>query len=187
MECREVIARRRAVREYTEEAVDDTQITALIDAAIQAPSAVNEQPWVFRVVRDQALMARISKESKAHMLRTTVAGAMSHHFETILADEAFHIFYHAPVLVLIAAVQASRWAVVDCTLAAENLMLAACDAGLGSCWIGFAEGWLATPEGHSALDMPEAYIPVAPIIIGHPKCQDLPVVPRHPPEIRWID
>ena len=174
------------MRDYTGEAVSETQITALIDAAIQAPSAVNEQPWAFRVVRDQALLARISRESKAHMMRTTVAGAISHHFEQILTDENFHIFYHAPALILIAAVQPSRWAVVDCALAAENLMLAACDAGLGSCWIGFAEGWLGTPEGKAALDMPESYVPVAPIILGHPKSASLPPVPRRAPEIRWI-
>ena len=186
MECSDVIAGRRAVREYTGEPVDEARITALIDAAIQAPSAVNEQPWAFRVVRDRELMTRISRESKAHLLRTTVAGAISHHFETMLSDGSFHIFYHAPVLIVIAAVQASHWAVVDCALAAENLMLAACDAGLGSCWIGFAESWLATPEGKSALDMPASYVPIAPIILGHPQNPDLPPVPRRAPEIRWI-
>ena len=186
MECSEVIAKRRAVRAYTDEAVDEAQIAALIHAAIQAPSAVNEQPWAFRVVRDQELLTRISRESKAHMLQTTVAGAISHHFETLLTDEGFHIFYHAPALIVIAAMQPSRWAVVDCSLAAENLMLAACDAGLGSCWIGFAEGWLGTAEGKAALDMPASYVPIAPIIVGHPKTLTLPPVPRREPEIRWI-
>jgi nitroreductase len=38
----------------------------------------------------------------------------------------------------------SPWAVETCSLAAENLMLAARAAGLGTCWIGFAQKWLVT-------------------------------------------
>jgi nitroreductase len=79
----------------------------------------------------------------------------------------------------------SPWAVEDCALAAENLMLAARALGLGTCWIGFAQAWLGTPAGKAALDMPAAYLPVAPIIVGHPKSLP-PPVPRKEPEIRWI-
>ena len=42
-----------------------------------------------------------------------------------------------------------------------------------------------TPEGKAALDMPAGYVPVAPIIVGHPKSLP-PPVPRKEPEIRWI-
>jgi hypothetical protein len=41
------------VSEYTPEAVDERTIGALIDAAIHASNAVNQQPWTFTVVRDQ--------------------------------------------------------------------------------------------------------------------------------------
>ena len=74
MDLKEAIYTRRAVREFTAEPVDEMTIRQLIDAAIQAPSAVNQQPWSFCVVRDQALLARISSEAKAHMLRTSPAG-----------------------------------------------------------------------------------------------------------------
>jgi nitroreductase len=73
MDLREAIYSRRAVREYTAEPVDEKTIRELIGAAIQAPSAVNQQPWSFCVVRDQAVLARISSEAKAHMLRTSSA------------------------------------------------------------------------------------------------------------------
>ena len=78
MDLREAIYSRRAVREFTAEPVDEKTIRELIDAAIQAPSAVNQQPWSFCVVRDQAVLARISSEAKAHMLRTSPAALLPH-------------------------------------------------------------------------------------------------------------
>lgn len=123
-------------------------IRQLIDAAIQAPSAVNQQPWLFTVVRDSELLARISCEAKAHMLRTSPAALASHHFQHVLNDAKFDIFYGAPVLVVISAA-AGPWAIEDCALAAENMMLAAHASGLGTCWIGFAQGWLGTSERHA--------------------------------------
>ena len=185
MDLKEAIYTRRAVREFTAEPVDDKTIHELIEAAAQAPSAVNLQPCSFWVVRDRSVLAQISREAKAYMLRSTPVGLMSHHFQQILNDANFDIFYHAPVLIVIATVADIPWAVEDCALAAENLMLAARGAGLGTCWIGFAQGWLGTPEGKALLKLPATYKPVAPIIVGHPKSAP-PAVPRKEPEIRWL-
>jgi nitroreductase len=184
MDLKEAIYKRRAVREFTAEPVADDTLRQLIDAAVQAPSAVNQQPWSFHVVRDKLLLVQISGEAKAYMLRTSPM-ALSHHFHEILNDPNFDIFYHAPVLIVISSVAESPWAIENCTLAAENLMLAAHAAGLGTCWIGFAQTWLGTPEGKAALHLPAKYVPVAPIIVGHPKSATLPV-PRKEPEIHWI-
>ncbi len=184
MNLKDALYTRRAVRDFTDAAIDDAAIRQLIDAAIQAPSAMNEQPWSFVVVRDKALLDRISAEAKAQMLRTTPAGLLSHHFQETLGNPKFHIFYHAPVLVVIAAKNDGPWGTIDCALAAQNLMLAARDASLGTCWIGFAQGWLATAEGKAALGLPPGYVPVAPIIVGHPKVAPPPVA-RKEPEIYW--
>ena len=167
MNVREVIYGRRAVREFTSEPVDEGLLRQLIDAAIQAPSAVNQQPWLFTIVRNKELLARISNEAKAHMLRTSPAALASHHFLHILNDPKFNIFYGAPVLIVISAA-ASPWAIGDCALAAENLMLAAHAVGLGTCWIGFAKGWLETPEGKSALKLPETTFRLPPLLSGIP-------------------
>lgn len=180
-----VIRGRRAVREYTAQALEEKTILRLIDAAIQAPSAVNQQPWTFTVVRDQAVLDRISRESKAHMLATLPESMRSEHFLSRLGDPNFHIFYHAPVLILISATAQGPWIVEDCAMAAQNLMLAACGAGLGSCWIGFAQGFLNTPEGKKMLGLPDAWVCVAPIIVGHPKSVPPPVA-RKDPQVRWI-
>ena len=186
MDLNEAITGRRAVREYTSEAVDEQTIRRLIDAAVQAPSAVNQQPWTFTVVRDQAVLDRISGEAKAHMLATMPASPHSDHFRSLLDDPSFQIFYHAPVLILISAAAEGAWIVEDCALAAENLMLTAHAAGLGSCWIGFAQSFLNTPDGKAALGLPAAWAPVAPIIIGRPKAAPPPVA-RNAPEVRWVD
>lgn len=186
MDLNEAIYTRRSVRSYASEFVDDKTILSLIDAATQAPSAVNQQPCTFCVVRDRSLLARISREAKAYMVKNTPIGLMSHHFNEILNDANFDIFYHAPVLIVISTNADIPWATEDAALAAENLMLAARGAGLGSCWIGFAQGWLGTPEGKAALNLPAGYKPRAPIIVGRPKAAATPV-PRKTPEIRWID
>lgn len=186
MNVREAIFGRRAVREFTTEPVEEVTLRELVDAAIQAPSAVNQQPWLFTIVRNKDLLARISSEAKAHMLRTSPAALASHHFHflPILNDPKFDIFYGAPVLIVISA-SPGAWAIEDCSLAAENLMLAAYASGLGTCWIGFAQAWLGTPDGRAALKLPNSDIPVAPIIVGHPKSTP-PMVARKPPRMDWI-
>jgi nitroreductase len=185
MDLKEAIYTRRAVRQYTDQPVDEKMLRELVDAAIQAPSAVNQQPWTFCIVRDRALLARISHEAKAHMLKVTSAALLSHHFEELLGDLKFDILYGAPVLIVISGRAAESWVVEDCALAAGNLMLAARGAGLGTCWIGFAQGWLATPEGKAALEIPETHRPIAPIIVGHPKSFPPPIA-RNEPRIHWI-
>ena len=185
MDLREAIYTRRAVREFTAEPVDDKTFRQLIDAAIQAPSAVNQQPWSFCVVRDQALLAYISSEAKTHMLQNLARRSIAP-FSGTAEQSDLPYFLSAPALILISSAAESPWAVENCSLAAENLMLAARAAGLGTCWIGFAQSWLVTPEGKAALKLPANYMPVAPIIVGHPKSAP-PPVPRKEPEIHWID
>lgn len=102
-----------------------------------------------------------------------------------LNDDAFHIFYHAPALILISAAAEGPWISEDCALAAENLMLAAYAAGLGTCWIGFAQSYLATPEGRAAIGIPHEWVPVAPIIVGHP-AESPPHPARHEPVVRFV-
>lgn len=185
MDLKEAIYTRRAVREFTGEPVDEKTIRELISAAIQAPSAVNRQAWSFTVVRDKALLGRISENAKAFMLKNLPAGPMGDHFREHLSDPHANIFYHAPVLIVIAHKGETAWAAEDCALAAQNLMLAARAAGLGTCWIGLSQAWLGTGEGKAALGLAADQLPVAPIIVGHPKFAP-PAVARNEPDIHWI-
>ncbi len=186
MDINEAISGRRSVRGYTSRQVDETTIRRLIDAAVLAPSAVNQQPWSFTVVRDQEVLERISREAKAHMLATMAADAHADHFfKAMPGDPDFHIFYHAPVLILISVPAPEPWIVEDCALAAQNMMLAAYAAGLGSCWIGFSQSFLNTPEGKTIAGLSAGCVTIAPIIVGHPKAA-MPPVPRKTPDIRWV-
>ena len=185
MDINQAISGRRSVRDYTAHGVDQKTIGLLIDAAVQAPSASNVQPWTFTVLRDQDLLDRISQGAKAHMLATMPDGPQADRYRTMLSDANFQIFYHAPALIVISGVAPGPWVGENCALAAENLMLAAYAAGLGTCWIGFAQNYLNTPEGKEALGIPATWMPVAPIIVGHPNTETAPA-PRKAPEIRWI-
>jgi len=184
MDLDEAIYGRRSVREYTSEAVDEETIRRLIEAAVQAPSATNAQPWTFTVVRDQDLLDRVSEGAKAYLLAAP-GGWLSDRQRTRLADPAYHIFHHAPVLILISGLAPAPWVVENCALAAENLMLAAHGVGLGTCWIGYAQGYLNTPEGKDALGLPAEWVPVAPLIVGFPTTLPPPVT-RNEPTIHWV-
>lgn len=184
MDLFDAIHRRRSVRDYRTEPLDDAVFDKIIDAAVWAPSAVNEQPWLFTVVRDQQKLDAISKQAKAHLL-SGGASAMPDYLRAMLDNPDFQIFYHAPALIVISATHGGAWAVEDCALAAQNLMLSACALGLGSCWIGFAQTWLQTPEGMAELDLRAGYLPVAPIIVGRPNTTTA-AVPRKPAQIHWI-
>jgi nitroreductase len=184
MNLKQAIFARRAIRNFTSEAVGRAALCRLIDAAIQAPTAVNSQALAFSVIEHRSVMARISDGSKTLLREAPPAGLSADHLQRFLLPE-FNIFYNAPALIVISSTVQDHWSVVNCTLAAENLMLAACAAGFGTCWIGLAEAWLQTPEGKILLDLPADCLPVAPIIVGHPAAP-APPVPRREPEIHWI-
>lgn len=184
MDLEDALAGRRSIRSYRPDPVAEQVLEHLIQSAVLAPNAVNQQPWTFTVVRDRRRLDALSEESKRHMLGSLPAGIHAENFRARLQDPAFHIFYHAPVLIIISGAEAGPWVVEDCALAAENLMLAAHGAGLGSCWIGFAQGYLGTPAGKARVGMPPDWVPVAPIVIGHPDGSP-PPAPRRPATILW--
>lgn len=185
MELELAIRGRRAVRQFTADGVDDAAILELIDAAIQAPSAVNEQPWSFYVCRRREHLQQINLGAKAHLLRTTAGAAAVGSFQQMLADPATDIFHGAPALIVIASHVDSMWSTEDCALAAQNLMLTAYALGLGTCWIGSVRDFLRTAEGRSLLDLAPQHVAVAPIIFGHPR--SIPQAgSRKPADIHWV-
>ncbi|MHC1710903.1 MAG: nitroreductase family protein [Solidesulfovibrio sp.] len=55
----QAIKTRRSVRVFTDEPVSDAQVETILTCGMQAPSACNEQPWQFVVLRDKALLEKI--------------------------------------------------------------------------------------------------------------------------------
>jgi nitroreductase len=182
MEFTEVVLGRRAVRSYKADKVPSELIEQLIALAVQAPSAMNQQPWAFAVTNDRARIDEYAALAKEYYLaHEDVTNAVRAHIE----DPGHSIFHHAPVLILVLAKCDVEQAREDCCLAAQTLMLAARDAGLGSCWVGFGRPWLNRPETRMQLKLPRGYRVVAPIVMGYPTAWP-PVHGRSAPEIRWL-
>jgi nitroreductase len=185
METMHAIHTRRAVRSYTRAPVSREMLQTLLDAAVQAPSAMNSQPWAFAVVEDQARLTRYSTEAKRFLLAGLTPSSPLAELRKSLEDPGFHLFYHAPALIVICARPGYPWGPTDCALAAQNLMLAACASGLGSCWIGLAQEWLNQPAGKRDLGIPDDYTVIAPIIVGYPRGETPPVARKAPEVLTW--
>lgn len=182
MDFMEVINNRRSVRAYKPDPVEKDKIQRVIDAAVKAPTGMNAQPWAFGVIQDQATLASISEQAKAFLLSKADEWAWLAPYKDYFADPDYSIFYHAPALVVIYSTGKGPVAQVDCTLAAENLMLAACEAGLGTCWIGFATEIVNAPELKKQMGVPDDYAVIAPIILGYPN-GPIPAPDKNPPEV----
>ena len=179
----DAIYHRRAVRSYTDVHVPKDIIHQLLRAAVQAPSAVNQQPWGFVVVQDRALLKKYSDAAKTAFL-SHEESSDPHMVELgrTLGNPDFNIFYDAGTLIVICAGPGTLSPAEDCCLAGENLMLAACALGLGTCPIGLARPTLNLPQTKSELGIPGEFSPVLPIIVGYP-AGTTPAVPRGEPRI----
>ncbi len=186
MNVLEAIQARRAIRSYLPDPVSEQTVRQLLRAAVQAPSAMNAQPWAFVVVQDRAALARYSEQAKALMLAKTTDDAKAARYRQLLSDPGFNIFYDAGTLLAICADPSSAYAQADCWLAAQNVQLAALELGLGSCCIGFALGVLNEPEVKRGLAIPERMSAIAALIVGKPRAIAAPVPRAEPVVLSWL-
>ena len=112
------IYHRTSVRKYKNQGVEKEKTDAMLRAAMQAPSAANQQPWEFFVVSDRQKLEALSRVSP-------YAGMTSHAPAAIVS--AYRVNCKIP-----------SFAQIDMSIAMENLWLE-CDAqGLGGVWLGIA-------------------------------------------------
>ncbi|MBP6963482.1 MAG: nitroreductase family protein [Armatimonadetes bacterium] len=168
MELMDAIRARRSFRAYKTDPVSRETIERLLEAAVLAPSGMNQQPWAFGVVTDRTLLKSYSDSVKKLLLGKMKEWPWLERYRDLFANPDYSVFYNAPALVVVYGLTESPIARTDCTLAAENLMLAAADAGLGTCWIGFATELLDSQEVKVSLGVPAEYSAIAPIIVGIP-------------------
>ncbi|WP_031513853.1 nitroreductase family protein [Desulfofalx alkaliphila] len=169
MELVEAIKSRRSVRRFTDKSVDDAIVQELIELAAWAPSASNQQPWGFLVLKDKDELKSLSEQAKKDWLADMDRYPHMHKYRKIMEDENYNIFHNAGTVIVIYGNTDTAWYIYDCSLAAQNLMLAAHDRGLGTCWIGFAHRILDTPEFKEKYNIPKKYSVVAPLILGYPE------------------
>ncbi|MGE4133916.1 MAG: nitroreductase family protein [Bdellovibrionales bacterium] len=178
----DAIYSRRSTREYTNREVSRQAVEELIGAAIQAPSAMNSQPWAFVVIQDPALLREICQEAKELLKKSSEWRKASEHGKVPFTQPEFDIFYGATTLITICAQKDGFQPVGDCYLAAENLMLAATALGLATCPIGFARDVLKSKSFRERLAIPGDFEPVLPIIVGYSAAM-IENTPRNPPKI----
>jgi nitroreductase len=186
MSVMDAIYMRHAVRDYASQAVEKDTVRALLDAAVHAPSAVDEEPWAFVVLQDKSILKRLS-DSVKELLANGVdpIHPKGNHLHDLFTAPAFNAFYNAGTLIVICAKPAGPFVVADCWLAAENLMLAACAKGLGTCPIGLAVTALNTPQWKKELGISVEMTAVAPIIVGTPAAVTSPVARKDPVILSW--
>ena len=137
----------------------------ILKAGAMAPSAMDKQPCRFIVISDRKKMGELSKKVKD---RLGMLGFGARLAERMKVKEDV-IFYGAPLLILIAAGRGDEWAAIDCSLAAQNMMLRAYDLGLGSCFIGFARMLNKDEEALRGLGIKDSQELYCPLIFGYPK------------------
>ncbi len=186
MNLSEAIHARRATRSYEPHIVEDAQIHAFLRAAVQAPSAMNAQPWIFAIVQSTETLKRWSDRAKTMLLETMSTEPKAARHIDHLRDPSFNIFYDASTLIVIGVHARGTYSDADCWLAAQNLMLSATDAALATCPIGFALPLLNTRDVKDEIGIAQAGAAVAAIIVGYPR-GEVPPVPRNEPRVSaWM-
>jgi len=149
----EVIDDRRSVRTYQDRMVEPEKVERLLRAAMQAPSAGDQRPWEFLVVRDRGACARLSTMSPyaKHVAKAPVA--------IVLLGNGGRMRFP------------ENWE-QDMAAAAENLLLEAVSQGLGAVWTGVCP----IPERMDAVrkqfSLPDELKSFAVIAVGYPRRED---------------
>ena len=162
MNVNEAIHERRSVRRFKPEAIKESDINELLEAAIKAPTAGNVQPWKFSVIR------------KEEVKRSLSVAALNQGW-----------VLEAPVVVVVMADldRAARsygrrgvelYCIQDTAAAIQNILLAGVQKGIYGCWIGaFLEEQVS-----SILNLPSSIRPLALLPLGYPER-----VPAAPPRL----
>ncbi len=106
----------------------------------------------------------------------------------LFRDPNMDFFYGAPLLVLVFSSWDGHTPARDCSLAAENMMLAASSLGVGSCWVGTGQTLSMDRDVLDEIAAPADHNLVAPLIFGYPAEKNLRAPARNCKVIlNWID
>ena len=130
----ETIMTRRSVRQYKPQAVEREKMQTIVECGINAPNAMNKQPWEVRVVDNADYINGVTELYKKANPKAA-------------EDPAFkNMFRNAPTVVFIGHDTKSESSPFDCGLLAENMMISAWSMGIGSCCLGSPARFMKTPE-----------------------------------------
>lgn len=143
------IFKRTSVREYADKPVEDEKLELLLRAGMAAPSAGNQQPWEFYVVKDKALLNALAACSP-------YAGCVRNAAVAIVPCSRTTGLRHA------------AYAQIDMSASTENILLEAQALGLGAVWLGIAPLQERMDAVGKLLHVPENLAPFAILSIGYP-------------------
>ena len=171
------IMARRSVRKYLDKPVEHEKLETIVRAGINAPSGMNRQPWIVRVVESQQLIADVTEVYKQE------------NAEQVKRDKDFkNMFRNAPNLICVCT-PAKGGGELDAGLLGENMMLAAQSLGLGTCCLGGPVRFLKANEKckffMDRLDIPSDYQLNYIIAVGYPDEQP-EAKPRDASKVKYI-
>ena len=149
MDAIHAIHTRRSTRKFKSTPVEERAVEEILAAAMMAPSAGNEQPWHFIIVKNPATLKALSQD---HLYAACVE--------------------KAPLAILVCGdLTADRYQgfwVQDCAAATLNALTAAHALGLASAWIGIYPRPQRLADMRSVLALPEHIRPFALLPVGYP-------------------
>jgi nitroreductase len=180
----QLIKNRRSIRQYKKDQVKDSEMQAIMEAAILAPNAMNQQKWHFAVIQNKEMLGRMISVIKENMCNSGVE---------FLAERArtadFNPFYGAPTVIYVTAEEKTKFANIDGALAAENMVLAAAALNIGTN-IQASPGFLfASPAGKALkkeMGIPDGYAYVCNVTVGYPDGPHPEAKPRNKEVITYV-
>ena len=146
---------RRSVRQYLDKPVEKQKIEKLLAAAMQAPSAANQQPWEFIVIQDSERLKQLSEYSP---------------YARMIAKAAVAIVVVGNTKKMMIPQQWQQ----DLGAATQNILLEAVSQELGAVWLGAYGNDSAVRWLNGFFNLPEYVIPYSVISIGYPAGAQIP-------------
>ena len=179
-----IICNRRSIRQYKAKQITDADLTQILDAALAAPSAMNQQKWHFTVIQDKVMLDKMVAIIKENMINSG---------NDMLASRAsvpgYNTFHNAPTVIMISADEKAKFVQIDCGTAAQNIALAAESLLLGSCIITSSAYLFASAKGEelrNKLGIPRGYSHVCSVALGYKEGTNPVAPPRNENVINYI-
>lgn len=184
---------RRSVREFTNEPVSDHDLDVILEAARQAPSGENAQPWRFIVVKDEATRKKmgaiagggsgrrftaefVTKKMQERFANLQDEAKRQAAFQKLTSGQVSAFMADAPVNLVVCGKKDVWDMPYDTSAAIENILLMVTGLGLGACWVIAPCIDIRDEERiKDLLGIPEGYKAVSILSIGH---QTRPHKPR---------
>lgn len=171
------IMERRSIRKYKPQPVEREKMQTIVECGVNAPNAMNRQPWEVRVVDNPDFINGVTELYKKEQPK-------------VAEDPNFkNMFRNAPTVVFVGRDVQSGSAEFDCGLLSENMMLAAQSMGIGSCCLGSPAAFMRSPaaaEYLKQLGFSEGYELLYCIAFGYP--DEAPAAkPRDLRKIKFVE